>query len=233
MRWPWQRATRVVRCTQPRMLPCATPGIYFEATFTVEWRPALRTRPNLEEFVVSRTVARAGEIARHFTAVEVRTAQDTINSELGSGQHTCGPSYRCLAARAELGLSAEAHATMAQRQADEERVRRLRFLRAHLYDHPDLFVLDRIEQQAGCPGPEQVADWHRLARSLSASGRWWEPLLDQWQSVGRGFTDVELQNRALIALHDALRALQGEETSYQSARTASVPGKVSVEGPTA
>ncbi|MEV7536402.1 hypothetical protein ACIQNV_38885 [Streptomyces hydrogenans] len=211
MRWPWQRAARTVRCAEPRLLPCATPGIHFEATFTVAWRPALRIRPGLEELVVSHTVARAREIARQFPAVEVRSAQDAVNAELGAVQHTRGTPYRCLTAHTELALSAAARATVAQRRTDEERVQRLRFLRTHLYDHPDLFVLDRIEQLGGCPGSEEVADWHRLARSIAASGQWWEPVLAQWESVGRGFTDVELQNRAMLALHDALEALSGKD----------------------
>ncbi|MFB7360295.1 hypothetical protein [Streptomyces gardneri] len=211
MRWPWQRAARTVRCAEPRLLPCATPGIHFEATFAIAWRPALRTRPGLEELVVSRTVARAREIARQFPAIEVRSAQDAVNAELGAVQHTRGTPYRCLTARTELGLSAAARAAVAQRRADEERVQRLRFLRTHLYDYPDLFVLDRIERHGGCPGSEQVADWHRLARSIAASGQWWEPVLAQWESVGRGFTDVELQNRAMLALHDALEALNGKD----------------------
>ncbi|MFI8372009.1 hypothetical protein [Streptomyces sp. NPDC085466] len=211
MRWPWQRGARTVRCAEPRLLPCATPGIHFEATFTIVWRPALRSHPGLEELVVSRTIARAREIARHFPALEVRSAQDAVNAELGGPQHTRGTRYRCLTARSELALPTAARATVAQRQADEERVQRLRFLRTHLYDHPDLFVLDQIEQHGGCPGTEHVADWHRLARSIAASGQWWEPVLAQWESVGRGFTDIELQNRALLALHDALDALNRKD----------------------
>ncbi len=45
------------------MLRCATPGIHFEATVTIEWRPALRTRLNLEDLVLSQTLARASEVA--------------------------------------------------------------------------------------------------------------------------------------------------------------------------
>ncbi|MFD8978461.1 hypothetical protein [Streptomyces sp. NPDC059564] len=198
------------------MLRCATPGIYFEATFAIEWRPALRTRPNLEDLVLSQALSAAGEVARRFEAVEVRTAQDTINAELGTPQHTRADAYRCLGARVKLALSETARENVAQLRADEARVRRLRFLRTNLYEHPDLFVLDRIERQADFPGSGQVADWQRLARWIVASNEWWQPVLEQWESVGRGFDDIELQNRAMLALCEALRTLTDEKALSQS-----------------
>ncbi|MFJ6602204.1 hypothetical protein [Streptomyces lydicus] len=194
------------------MLRCATPGIHFEATFTIEWRPALRTRLNLEDLVLSQTLARASEVAQLFPAVEVRTAQDTINAELGAPEHTRATGYRCLAARVELALSENAREDLAQQQADEARVRRLRFLRTNLYEQPDLFVLDRIEKQGDWPGAQQVAEWQRLARWMVAADEWWQPILDQWEKVGQGFNDIELQNRAMLALCDALQKLKGDDS---------------------
>ncbi|MER5495764.1 hypothetical protein ACFYXP_10430 [Streptomyces sp. NPDC002466] len=226
MRWFWQRRARTIHCTQPRMLRCATPGIHFQATFTIEWRPALRARPNLEDLVLSRTLAWAGEVAQLFPAIEVRTAQDTINAELGAPEHTRATGYRCLAARVELALSESALEDLAQQQADEARVRRLRFLRTNLYEQPDLFVLDRIEQQCDWPGAEQVAEWQRLARWMVAADEWWQPMLDQWEKVGQGFNDIELQNRAMLALCDALQKLKGDDASDD----ASVPSPGAAEG---
>ncbi|MFI6348467.1 hypothetical protein [Streptomyces sp. NPDC050560] len=218
MRWFWQRRARTIHCTQPRMLRCATPDIHFEATFTVEWRPALRVRPNLEDLVLSRVLTRAGKVAQLFQAVEVRTAQDTINAELGAPEHARAAGYRCLAARAELALPEDTREDLAQQRADAARVRRLRFLREHLYEKPDLLVLDRIERQGDWPGPEQVAEWQRLARWVVAADEWWQPLLEQWEIVGQGFNDIELQNRAMLALCDALRKLIGDgETDTPSA----------------
>lgn len=40
----------------------------------------------------------------------------------------------------------------------------------------------------------------------------WRPLLEQWELVGRGFSDAGMQNRALLVLHDALAAHTQEET---------------------
>lgn len=37
------------------------------------------------------------------------------------------------------------------------------------------------------------------------------PAGEHWESFGRGFTDIELQNRAMLALHDALEALIGKD----------------------
>lgn len=231
MRWPWQRRSRTIRCSQPRLLRCATPGIHFEATFTIEWRPALRTRPNLEDLVLSTALSRAGEIAQGFDAVDVHTAQDTINAELGNPRHTRADAYRCLAARVELALSEAARESLAQRRADEERVRRLRFLRTNLYQQPDLFVLDRIEQQSDWPSTHQVADWQRLARSLVAANAWWEPLLVQWEKVGQGFSDMELQNRAMLALCEALQKLTGDVGACPVGCAVPTPPRSSVEEP--
>ncbi|MFD4738124.1 hypothetical protein ACFWNQ_12230 [Streptomyces virginiae] len=222
MRWFWQRRARTVHCTQPRMLRCATAGVHFEATFTIEWRPALRTRPNLEDLVLSRTLARAGEVAQLFEAVEVRTAQDTINAEFGTPEYTRATGYRCLGARVELALSESTREDLAQQRADEARVRRLRFLRTNLYEQPDLFVLDRIERQGDWPGAQQVAEWQRLARWMVAADEWWQPMLDQWEKVGQGFNDIELQNRAMLALCDALQKLKGNDASDNP--SASSPG---------
>ncbi|MEV7325674.1 hypothetical protein [Streptomyces sp. NPDC093970] len=52
------------------------------------------------------------------------------------------PNYRLLNAYAALGLPSAAHGLLTQRAADEQRIRRLRFLKQNLYDHPDLLVLD-------------------------------------------------------------------------------------------
>lgn len=231
MRWFWQRRARTIHCTHPRMLRCATPGVHFEATFTIGWRPALQTRPNLEDLVLSRNLERAGEIAQRFEAIEVRTAQDTINAELGAPKRTRGTGYRCLAARVELGLSESTREDLAQQQADEARIRRLRFLRTNLYKQPDLFVLDRIERQGDWPGAGLVAEWQRLARWIVAADEWWQPLLDQWEQVGQGFNDIELQNRAMLALCDALQKLKGDDASGDSAGASpSVPCPAPSEG---
>ncbi|MCX4529826.1 MULTISPECIES: hypothetical protein [unclassified Streptomyces] len=205
--------------------------MHFEATFTIEWRPALRTRLNVEDLVLSRTLARAGQVARLFEAVEVRTAQDTVNAELGTPEHTRATGYRCLAARVELTLSESTQEDLAQQRADEARIRRLRFLRTNLYEQPDLFVLDRIERQGDWPGAQQVADWQRLARWIVAADAWWQPLLEQWEAIGQGFDDIEMQNRAMLALCESVKMLKGDAAADDSAvGSASMAGREAAEG---
>ncbi|MFB9557257.1 hypothetical protein [Streptomyces roseoviridis] len=51
-------------------------------------------------------------------------------------------------------------------------------------------------------------------------------MLDQWEKVGQGFNDIELQNRAMLALCDALQKLKGDDTSDD----ASVPSPGATEG---
>ncbi|MEU2135043.1 hypothetical protein [Streptomyces sp. NPDC018352] len=182
----------------------------FEATFTIAWRPTWRTRPNLEELVRERTIADAANVLVRQPATDVQTAQDTVNAMLGEPHRFHTAHYRLMRVRADVRLTAASHQILTQRREDEERVRRLRFLRDELYEHPSLLLLDRIERSTVPLEPRQVADWQRVARSVAASEEWWRPLLEQWELVGRGFTGAEMQNRALLVLHNALSALTQE-----------------------
>lgn len=213
MRRFWSPAARTTRCPAPRQLPSATLGVPFEATFTITWRPTRRSRPNIEEWVRERTVTDAANVLARLPATDVQTAQDTVNAVLGEPHRFRTAHYRLVRVHADLRLTAASHRILAQRQEDEERVRRLRFLRAELYEHPSLLLLDRIERSTDPLDPGQVADWQRVARSVAASEEWWRPLLEQWEQVGRGFTDAEMQNRVLHVLHDALAALTQEEAN--------------------
>ncbi|MFI9564963.1 hypothetical protein [Streptomyces rishiriensis] len=110
---------------------------------------------------------------------------------------------------AALGLPSTAKDLLAQRAADEQRVRRLRFLKDNLYDHPDLVVLDQLEYHApGALADEHVAELQRLARLINSCNRWWFPLLQQWEQVGQGFTDVEKRQQAMLVLSDSLKSLK-------------------------
>lgn len=212
MRHFWRRGTRTTQCPEPRQLPSATEGVPFEATFFISWRPTWRGRPNLEELVRERTVTDAADILLRLPATDLQTAQDTVNSRLGEPKRCRTTHYRLMHVHAALRLGATSGEILAQRREDEERVRRLRFLKENLYEHPSLLLLDRIERHPVELDPRQIAEWQRVARSVAASEEWWRPLLEQWELVGRGFTDVEMQNRAILVLHDALAALTREET---------------------
>ena len=209
MRWPWQRGARTTACTLPRLLPSATPGVPFEATFTIVWRPTLRRRPNLDELVRCDVQTAAAEVAAHLEATDLPTAQDTVNAALGAPGRVRTRYYRLLAAQAVLRLSLTSREQLAQRRADEERIRRLHFLKTRLYDHPELVVLDRLEHHPELLCDEEVAAWQRLARAIKACDRWWYPLLEQWETLGQGFNDTERQQQAMLALLNSLTALNG------------------------
>ncbi|MEU1708716.1 hypothetical protein ABZ478_25730 [Streptomyces sp. NPDC005706] len=136
-------------------------------------------------------------------------AQDAVNAALSClPRHT--PNYCLLSVKATLGLPSPAQELLAQRAADEQRVRRLRFLKKNLYDHPDLVVLDQLEHHApGALGDEHVAELQRLARLICSCDRWWFPLLQQWEQVGQGFTNIEKRQQAMVVLSDSLKALNG------------------------
>ncbi|WP_256257055.1 hypothetical protein [Streptomyces sp. MUSC 14] len=104
-------------------------------------------------------------------------AQDAVNAALGClPRHS--PNYCLVDVKATLGLPSAAQELLAQRAADEQRVRRLRFLKENLYDHPDLVVLDQLEHHApGDLGDEHAAELQRLARLICSCDRWWFPLL--------------------------------------------------------
>ncbi|MEF9886552.1 hypothetical protein [Streptomyces sp. P9-A4] len=205
MRWPWQRAERTSNCPHQRLLPSATAGVPFGAVFVIVWRPAWRTGSNLEDLVRFGVHAVAAAAAGRCEAADPHAAQDVVNAALRELRGTTGGSYRILHARVTLRLSAESREAVAQSRADEDRVRRLQFLKAQLYDHPDLLVLDRLEQRPGTLADEHVAELQRLARSIRACGSWWQPLLEQWEDVGRGFSDADRQQQAMLALLDSLK----------------------------
>ncbi|MFE7569815.1 hypothetical protein ACFU76_23065 [Streptomyces sp. NPDC057539] len=217
MRWPWHRAVHTSSCPQPRLLPTATAGISFEAAYTIIWRPRRRTHPQAEEAVRSQVHSAAVKAASHLDAADLPAAQDAVNTAL-IGLPQSGRHYRLLASRATLRLSAAAQELIAQQQADEQRIRRLRFLKTNLYDHPDLVVLDRLEHHSpGALDDGYVAELQRLARLIRSCDRWWSPLLQQWEQLGQGFNDTEMQQQAMLALFDSLKALNGGSPPAQTA----------------
>ncbi|MFD7817626.1 hypothetical protein ACFV6E_32600 [Streptomyces sp. NPDC059785] len=209
MRWPWHRAARTSTSAQPRALPSATDNIAFEAVYTITWRPNRRTRPHAEEAVRTLVHTAAARAAKQLAATDLPAAQDAVNAALDTLPRTC-PHYRQLAAHAVLDLSLTTREMLAQQAADEHRVRRLRFLKDNLYDRPDLIVVDQLERQApGALSDGYVAELQRLARLINSCDRWWFPVLQQWEQVGRGFKDAGMQQQAMLVLHDALKALNG------------------------
>ncbi|GAQ68255.1 MULTISPECIES: hypothetical protein [Streptomyces] len=177
--------------------------------YTITWRPIWRVPPNVEETVRAAVHATAIEAAARLGASDVPAAQDAVNTALGCLPRRA-PNYCLLDVYASLGLPNAAQELLAQRAADEQRIRRLRFLKENLYDHPDLVVLDQLEHHGpGALGNEHVAELQRLARLIRSCDRWWFPLLEQWEQVGLGFTDVEKRQQAMLVLSDSLKALNG------------------------
>jgi hypothetical protein len=208
MRWPWQRAERTTTCSLPRLLASATPGIPFEAVYTLRWRPTLRLRPNLNDLVRADVHQKAAATAARWDAADLPAAQDALNAALGAS-HEGNRHYRILAAQVVLRLAPESRERLAQRTADTERVRRLQFLKTHLYDHPGLVVLDRLERHPGRLPDEETAALQRLARTIKGCDQWWYPLLEQWEQLGDGFSDADKQQRAMLALLNSVAALNG------------------------
>ncbi|MEU1020915.1 hypothetical protein ABZ366_02145 [Streptomyces sp. NPDC005904] len=163
----------------------------------------------MEETVRTAVHATAVEAAARLAASDVPAAQDAVNAALGRLPRRA-PNYCLLNVYAALGLPSAAQELLAQQAADKQRINRLRFLKDKLYDHPDLVVLDQLEHHAaGTLGDEHVAELQRLARLIYSCDRWWFPLLQQWEQVGQGFTDIEKRQQAILVLSDSLKALNG------------------------
>lgn len=153
--------------------------------------------------------ATASATAARLTASDVPAAQDAVNAALGCLPRRA-PNYFLLNVYAALGLPRTAQDLLAQRAEDEQRIRRLRFLKDNLYDRPDLVVLNQLEHHApSALSDEHVAELQRLARLIYSCDRWWLPLLQQWEQVGQGFTDIEKRQQAMLVLSDSLKALNG------------------------
>ncbi|MEU2608038.1 hypothetical protein [Streptomyces albus] len=205
----WRREPRKTTSAQPRRLASATPGIPFEAIITAWWQPKRRSRHlNLEELVRHDVTAAAGELAQYLEATDLPAAQDAINAALGNVDPTTNAHYRLVRVDVLLSLSAASREILAQRQADTERIRRLRFLKEQLYDDPALVVLDRLEHRSERPMDNEIEYIQRLARSLRANESWWRPLLEQWEQLGEGFSNTEMQHRAMTAILNSLAALK-------------------------
>ncbi|MEV3855080.1 hypothetical protein AB0J38_12225 [Streptomyces sp. NPDC050095] len=215
---------RETASVQPRLLPSASDDIAFEAVYTITWRPLWRVPPNVEETVRAAVHATASATAARLTASDVPAAQDAVNAALGCMPHRAS-NYCLLNVYAALGLPSTAKDLLAQRAADEQRVRRLRFLKDNLYDHPDLVVLEQLEHHApGALADEHVAELQRLARLIYSCNRWWFPLLQQWEQVGQGFTDIEKRQQAMVVLSDSLKALNGGSLPSSSSGPVDIPG---------
>ncbi|MFE2348618.1 hypothetical protein [Kitasatospora cineracea] len=136
-------------------------------------------------------------------------AEDTLNAVFGTPGGLRSSHYRLISAKFTLRLSAGAQESLAVRRADSERIRRLEFLKAALYTHPDLLVLDHLERTSGFPDNAVVAELQRLSRSISSCGAWWQPFLELWETVGAGFADVETQCSAMqVLLENSVGALR-------------------------
>jgi hypothetical protein len=205
----WRREPRKTTSAQPRRLASATPGIAFEAIVTAWWLPRGRGRHlNLEELVRHDVTTAAGDLAQYLKATDLPAAQDAINAAVGRPDPTTNAHYRLVKVDVLLSLSAASREILSQRQADNERIRRLRFLKEHLYDDPALVVLDRLEHHAERPTDNEIEYIQRLARSLQANESWWRPLLEQWEQLGEGFANTEMQHRAMQAILNSLAALK-------------------------
>ncbi|WP_328508381.1 hypothetical protein OG981_53120 [Streptomyces mirabilis] len=123
---------RTTACSRPRLLPSATDGISFQALYTIHWRPHRRSQPCVEEAVRAHVHASALGTAACLPATDLLAAQDAVNAALPHGCRTAH--YRLISARTVLQLPPDAADFLQQQQADDHRIRRLRFLKTHSDD---------------------------------------------------------------------------------------------------
>ncbi|TCC22763.1 hypothetical protein [Kribbella speibonae] len=190
----------------PRLLPSATEGVEFTAMFEVVWRPRRRRESNLQDALRADVIEAASATSITRSAYDVRAAENFINTRLAAWGRTATGRYRHISPKVSLSLSDDAAETLAQRRADEERVRRLTFLKTKLYSDPALVVVERLERNPERSSENLIAEYIRAAQLIESSQRWWAPLLEGTAALDQRYRTQDLA----FALMSALTATVNE-----------------------
>lgn len=189
-----------------RLLPSATEGIEFTAMFEVLWTPRRQREPNLQDALRADVIEAASAASITRSAYDVRAAENFINTGLAAWGRTATGRYRHISPKVSLSLSDDVAEILAQRRADEERVRRLTFLKTKLYSDPALVVVEHLERNPEQSGENLIAEYIRAAQLIESSGRWWAPLLEGAAALDQRYRTQDLA----FALMSALTATVNE-----------------------
>lgn len=194
-----------------RRLPSATEGIDFTAMVEVVWRPRRRREPNLHDSMRADVVETASQASIKCTAYDLRAAENFVNAQLAAWAGTPPSRYRRISPRVSLSLSEGAADVLAQRRADEERVRRLTFLKTSLYSDPALVVLEYLERNPGQTGDELIKRYLHALGLINSSGQWWAPLLEGGEALAQRLSAHDLAYMLMRALTATISELTQEE----------------------
>lgn len=214
----------------PRRLPSATEGIEFVARFEVVWRPRHRREPNLADSMRADVVEIASQASVRRTAYDLTAAENFVNARLAAWGSTATSRYRHITPRVSLSLSEDVADMLTQRRADEERVRRLTFLKTRLYSDPALVVLEYLERNPGAPGDELINRYLHALNLIDSSRAWWAPLLEGGEALAQQLSAPDLAYILMRALNAAIRDLTQQAgkaaslTAFPSAKSAGLGG---------
>ncbi|MDH6136226.1 hypothetical protein P3T37_005645 [Kitasatospora sp. MAA4] len=210
MRFRFRREPERMRCDYPehRRLPSNLSTATFVAIFSASWQPSRSAVPYEGQKAAIALGLR--EIAKGATGLwapeDVAPAQDAANAALGVPVDRPELGVRGLTGTVRLWLTEEAAAAARQHRADHARVARLRFLKAHLYNDPELLLLDHLERR-----PQDVRDagivkeFQKVARSIRVGGEIWYPLLEALEEMS---TKGAIADADIYAMRVVLKVLR-------------------------
>jgi hypothetical protein len=102
------RRTREIDFREPRLLDSRTPGVPFQMTGSVWWKPRRARHPDIEAAVRRAVTQQAQAIVLTRDTDDICGAQDAINANLGSDRLERSPCYSRLIPKVTLRLSKQA-----------------------------------------------------------------------------------------------------------------------------
>lgn len=209
-RWRRRRAARL-SIPEPVLLPAKTDGFFFEATFEAAFFPR-RKHLNPAALARGHLFDTASAISRKWEVDQSWLAEDALNCLFGSPMDCPNRSYLSLHAVVRLRAAPESIDRLLHLRADQERIRRLTFLKDSLYSDPRLMAIDCFERNPAAFTDfesllQQVA---RMSNSLKAFDVWWGPIMAAWAELA---AKTQSQREIDAALRIILEALSQLDSS--------------------
>ncbi|WP_327070917.1 hypothetical protein OG500_35360 [Kitasatospora sp. NBC_01250] len=205
-----------------RRLPSNLPAVTFMALFSASWQPGGSAAPHEGQKAAIalglREIARAA--TEQWDPEDVLAAQDAANAALGAPVDQPELGVLGLTGTVQLWLTEEAAATARQHRTDHARVARLRFLKAHLYNDPELLLLDHLERR-----PQDMRDsgivkeFQKVARSIRVGGEVWYPLLEALEEMSTKGAIADADVYAMRVVLKVLREAMPELIDRHGLRT--------------
>jgi hypothetical protein len=200
------RRTHETELREPRLLDSRTPGVAFEMTGSIQWKPRRASHLDIEAVVCDAVFCRAQAIAIKRYADDIRGAQDAINAELGYNRHERTSCYSRLIATVTLRLNKRDMANSLEYRNSVAQIERLRFLRKQLYSDPSMLLLDYLDKNPEkLVEPPDLAKYQQLALRISSGERWWCQVLEVLDKLSSKVSDQDGNSYVLKVFFASLK----------------------------